>query len=190
MPTRTGPPLGDRCRSVASRMARPLLGAAAAITLLHVQPIGLTFVVTPSIAEGAYLTVDAWAAGSPQPGDIVCFPYGQRGPAALQARRYLSPETVLCKPVAAVEGAHVRRTKAGDLELSPDGKSWRGAARMASRDAAGRAVEPYFGEAPVRVPPRHLLLLAPLHSNSLDSRYYGPVPVSDVRAKAFQLLAW
>lgn len=187
---RTGLSLAARCRSVAGRLVRPLLGATVVISLLHVQPTGVAFVVTPSIAEGVYLTIDAWAAGAPTPGDIVCFPYGQRGPAALQAKRYLSPQTVLCKPVVAREGALVRQAKNGHLELSADGKRWESVARLATRDAQGRPVEPFFGPTPSIVPPGHVLVLAPLHRNSLDSRYYGPVAVSDIRAKAFPLLTW
>ena len=101
------------------------------------------------------------------------------------ARGYIAAGTCpggyepLIKPVAAVAGDQVMVGRAG---ISVNGVLLDGTAQL-GRDSAGRVLQAVpFGVHPV--PAGHVWLLAGHDARSWDSRYFGPVPVSDVQAVA------
>jgi conjugative transfer signal peptidase TraF len=118
---------------------------------------------------------------------VVCPP--ENDVARQGARRgYLGPGNCpggsepLVKPVAAV---------AGDLvEVSPAGVSVNGFRVPSSaplwRDSAGRSLAPLVGVHLIR--PGELWLLSGRDARSFDSRYFGPVPLANVRGVARPVL--
>lgn len=93
--------------------------------------------------------------------------------AALLARRgYLPAEVPLIKPLAASVGARVCRI---GQQVTIAGRA---VALARVRDRLGRAMPVWSGC--IRLSRDQLFLLAPGHADSVDSRYFGPVPRSAV----------
>ncbi|MGH7096619.1 MAG: conjugative transfer signal peptidase TraF [Stellaceae bacterium] len=158
----------------------PLLGGivlAARTTSLRVN-------TTDSMPRGLWHV-------SPFPGRIrrgmtvtVCLPKGAAARLAL-ARNYVSPgpcasgTAPLLKPVAAVAGDVVHVSASGiTVNSVPVPNS-----AALERDAAGRPLRP-VSPGTYRVAPGHVWLLSHYNADSWDSRYLGPVSVTDIRGVA------
>lgn len=159
---------------------RPAFGAVAAtMTLLSfAQASGFRLNTTPSIPEGIYLA-------DPKPpgrGDLVlvcppdtAFFRGARANGYLSRGRCPGGYVPLMKPIAAVEGDTV--------EITPVGIRVNGAALANTRaygtDAHGNVLpHPKAGRHVVQ--PGEMWLLSSYDRRSIDSRYFGPLPIADV----------
>jgi conjugative transfer signal peptidase TraF len=97
----------------------------------------------------------------------------------LAERRYLPVGVPLLKHVAAKAGQRICRT--GDV-VSVDGRT---VAIAQTRDSRGRPLPAWRGCRTLRT--GELLLLNPAVPDSLDSRYFGPLPASAVIGRATPL---
>ena len=97
----------------------------------------------------------------------------------LSARGYLPEGVPLLKHVAAKAGQ--RTCRIGDA-VSVDGRR---IAIARARDGRGRPLPVWQGCRTLR--PGELLLLNPAHPDSLDGRYFGPLPASAVIGRATPL---
>lgn len=155
--------------------------AAAAVTLLglsawfvpaprllwnasHSAPVGLY-----RIDAGAAPMVGDWVAIEP-PADLADY---------MARRNYLPPGVPLLKRVAALPGARVCRS---GVFVTVDGRA---VARALARDRAGRPLPVWLGCRIVR--PREIFLInaAP---DSLDGRYFGPLPTTGLLGPAHPIL--
>jgi conjugative transfer signal peptidase TraF len=152
-----------------------LLGAGAA---------GLRVNATASMPRGLWRV--APAAGPIRRGAIVslCLPQGPLLRLALR-RGYLGAGPCpggaepLLKPVAAIAGDTVRITPAG---IAVNGAPLPNSAAR-KQDSAGRPLSP-MPSGTYRVAPGAVWVVSSHAGRSFDSRYFGPVPVSDVRGTA------
>jgi len=141
---------------------------AAVTGLLSSQ---LTYNTTPSMPRGLYRLLPRRA---PSRGAIVAFPVPATLAPLVAARRYLPAAFHLLKRLVAVPGDHVclsaDRYKVNGRDVSVVGR----------RDALGRRLPPAFpfcGEVPPGVG-----FVATAAPSSLDSRYFGPIPLSQLTA--------
>lgn len=150
-----------------------LFGAAA---LLAPRP-RLMWNASPSVPLGFY-HIDVGA--SPAIGDLVAIAPPPRIETWLDARGYVPRGIPLLKHVAATEGALVCRS---GVFVTIDGSP---AARARDRDRIGRPLPVWLGCR--RLGPGQLFLLnaAP---DSLDGRYFGPIPASGLIGTAHPLFA-
>ena len=127
----------------------------------------LSINVTQSLPPGLY-----WLSPSRQParGSLVAFPLPASVRELVTARRYLPPSVLLLKRVVAVAGDAVciagSRYSANGIHLDA----------IAAADQAGRPLPrpfPFCG-----VVPPGVVFVAGHGPSSLDSRYFGPVPLS------------
>jgi conjugative transfer signal peptidase TraF len=129
----------------------------------------LTVNVTSSMPRGLYwLRPD----GAIDRGSVVCLAVPPSMRTLVAQRRYLPPRFHLLKRVVALPGDHVctdhRRYVVNDHLVSA----------VAAQDLSGRplpAPYPFCGAVPSGV-----AFLAAAGNSSLDSRYFGPVPISDL----------
>ena len=98
----------------------------------------------------------------------------------MAGRGYLGRDAPLLKHVAAKSGQRVCRI---GVTVSVDG---RGVAIALIRDRIGRPLPAWQGCRTLAV--GELLLLNPDHPDSLDGRYFGPLPVSTVLGRAIPIL--
>ncbi|MDI1326973.1 MAG: S26 family signal peptidase [Brevundimonas sp.] len=131
---------------------------------------------SPSLPRGVYLRR---AAAEPEPGGVVAIPQ----PAA--ARPYLAalrmpPDVLLIKRVAAAGGDTVCRQE--DRLVTP-----RRTVVVHERDRRGVILPAWRGCR--RLGPQELFLLGDTPS-SFDSRYFGPVHLSQVTGVYRELLTW
>jgi conjugative transfer signal peptidase TraF len=176
------PPRKRRNRRAAflAAVGVPLLGGI----VLAARTTSLRLNTTDSMPRGLWHV-------SPLPGRIrrgmtvtVCLPKGAAARLAL-ARNYVSPGPCasgvapLLKPVAAVPGDVVRVSASG---ITVNGVPIPNSAAL-ERDADGRPLRP-ISPGTYRVAPGHVWLLSNYSADSWDSRYLGPVPVTDIRGVA------
>lgn len=165
--------------SLRSRFARQVGEWALVIVLTLGLSLGLRAVVVgafyipstsmePALTLGTRVLMNrlAYISVSPQRGDVVVF----GSPEAVGS--YAPAE--LIKRVVAVAGDSVEG-RGGHVYVN-----------------GARTVEPYLAEpastsdfGPVRVPDDHVFMLGDNRRNSQDSRAFGPVPLEDVRGRAF-----
>jgi conjugative transfer signal peptidase TraF len=139
----------------------------------------LLYTVTGSIPRGVYWITPSQRA---KRGDLVIFPIPAEVRELVYERRYLpSTVKVLAKPVAAVAGDHVCLRGEG---LVVNGQA---ITLTLSHDAQGRLL------------PRHDLcrvladgemFVATTHSNSFDSRNFGPISCTRLRGTLTPILAF
>jgi type IV secretory pathway protease TraF len=100
----------------------------------------------------------------------------------LVARGYLAPQTPLLKPVAALAGDEVCVAATG-VQIN---RTWQ--APVATVDTAGRPLPSWWGC--VTLGADEVFLLSTQHAQSLDSRYFGPVPVTRLLGRATPVWTW
>ena len=168
-----------------------LAAAAAAIAFAAVgvlPSLHLTFNRTPSVPVGFYRTFPVDRA--PRRGDLVeiCLPDALA--AFASQRNYVPPgpcsakTAPLLKYVAAVDGDRVDLDAAG---VHVNGRILPGS-RVLSRDEAGRGITHIrFTRYALHGDEVWLATTAP---NGWDSRYYGALPVRNIRAYAQAFVTW
>lgn len=160
--------------------------ALAAFTLVSsVNPYSLSYNISESIPKGLYLLKKA-EPGEVKVGDIGCFLYS--APDWAKDRNYFPPRFKLCKPVFAGTGAQLE-VREGSLYVAQPGQSSTKVASFNAADSLGRPLPPALASTQ-SVPQGYFLMLAPVHNNSLDSRYLGLILVNAVRFKAHPLITW
>jgi conjugative transfer signal peptidase TraF len=128
--------------------------------------------VTPSLPQGIYLTSPPKSVAI---GDVVFFPQSAVLDQEFVRRAYVPANAFLLKPVAAVEGQHVC-VREGAVFI--DGHLF---SHLQGHDRAGRIMAPY----PIcRALAPGEIWAAVSDDQSLDSRYFGPVPASAIAGKA------
>lgn len=157
-----------------------VVAGAAIAGVLALSPYSLAYNRNSSIPKGLYLT-HRIEPGALTLGDIGCFPY--RAPAWAKDRNYFVEGMRLCKHVYAFPGTQVFRESDG---LWVGNKAGDPVARYAAADGKGRPLLQTALATGV-VPAGHLLMLAPAHKNSFDSRYLGYVPASEVTTQAWPI---
>jgi len=160
------------------------LTAGVAIVLVVAAQAGLRINTTPSAPKGLW-HVSALAATGIRRGMLVeVCPPEHPTVAALRDEHHLLPGSCasgvapFLKPVAAIAGDTVSIRREQPV-------------RVNGRELAHTVASPQMPAWPdgeYMVEPGTLWLLSGYSENSFDSRYFGPVPVSHVRAKAVPLL--
>jgi|CXWL01.1.fsa_nt_gi conjugative transfer signal peptidase TraF len=144
--------------------------------------------LSPSLPPGVYFLIPAFLSRPVERGDfaLVCPPTAVA--ATAHARGYVGfglcpgfvPEVL--KPIGALPG---------DRLAIRDGFVWINGSRIPTalvltRDSLGRPLTP-FSALELEVPADSVFLLSSHSPRSWDSRYYGPVPLASVRARAVPL---
>ena len=167
-------------------MRRIVIGMAAIMaTGFAAQGSGIRLNSSPSMPLGIWIGHKA-AAHDYAVGDIVLV-----CPALTEAQRvYLKPGTCanglepMLKPIAAGAGD---RVETGPTGITINGHSLPNTAPL-TRNGRGDPIQAYpFGTQVVR--PAEVWLIVP-RPDSFDSRYIGPVPVSDIVSLAAPVLVW
>lgn len=162
---------------------RPLYVVLGAFALIFVAGLaGLRGVVTASMPRGLYLARPFHPPA--RPGDTVSLCLPDHLARWMHARQYLAAGPFcgngvqrLTKAVLAREGDTVTLTRRGVVYR---GRLLPNTAPLA-RDGRGRAM-PQLAPGRYVVPPGHLWLFSTHSPRTVDSRYFGPVPESRVRA--------
>ena len=155
-----------------------LFGCAAIASADPARPPRLLFNTTASAPIGLYVV----APGRFVPGDLVAVsppPHLQRW---LAARRYLPANVPLLKIVAAAQGRQVCGVDGG---LYIDGRR---RATAKPRDRLGRRLPVFTGCR--RLGAGEVFLLNADAPDSLDSRYFGPIPQKGVIGRARAVWTW
>lgn len=145
---------------------------------------GYTYNLTDSEPEGVWQKIGSVA--DMRRGDIVevCLPTETPAIARLRAMRYFGgvgcPDTMtpLLKPAAALPGDVVQVNAVSGISVN--GTLLPNTAQLA-RDGAGHLL-PHTPDGRYTVPPGMVWLISTYNPISLDSRYFGPVPIAGVRA--------
>lgn len=142
-------------------------------------PWSLSWNTTASIPEGLYVTERISAL--PAVGDLVCFRY--EAPAWAAPRQYFHNGFRLCKHLAGVAGDRVVQRKGVFYVRNANGHTQLvGATQRA--DSSGRPI-PQHALKLGPIPPGKVVVAAPAHTNSLDSRYLGYVPSDRIRWRIY-----
>lgn len=149
-------------------------------------PYSVVWNRTASIPMGVYLAerVDPSMLAHD---DAACFRYV--APSWAKDRHYFPDGFMLCKYVkglpgdtVTVSGNTVQVHWAGQSQFRPTGT-------LAAEDSAQRPLPPDALATQV-IPSGFLLLVAPAHPNSLDSRYLGLIPAAQVTTRIHPLITW
>jgi type IV secretory pathway protease TraF len=163
-------------------LSRSTALVGAAVLVVVVSTHWWTFNITPSVPVGLY-----WRRAVPPTlarGDLVIFAV----PASVQA--FHSRWLPLLKPVAAV---------AGDLVCMDSALLWAAsnwterpavAYGLVHQQVAGEDLPQLLGEGHCLTIEEGQVLLASKEPRSLDGRYFGLTPITDIRALALPLLTW
>ena len=131
-----------------------------------------------SLARGLYLAVPSFHTYSV--GDVVVYQPPQEIAVLAKERGYISqPDMPFLKKVGAIAADH--------YEIKPDLSFWVSShyvGQIIAKDEEGRSMPYKIGQ--FFVPYGYLLPVSP-HPRSLDGRYYGSIPLSDVRAKVIPI---
>ena len=155
--------------------ASAFTGAFAAVAVLHPWP-RLVWNASASAPIGLYRIQPDH---DPPTGALVAVTPPAKLARWLAARGYLPAGVPLLKHVAAKSGQRICRT--GDV-VSVDARR---VAVARARDGQGRPLPVWQGCRTLRS--GELLLLNPAHPDSLDGRYFGPLPASAVIGRAVPL---
>lgn len=140
-------------------------------------PFSLVYNSTASIPKGIYLAKEVQGASLTR-GDTACFAYSS--PPWAQARAYFPEGRRLCKYVLGLPG-DVLEVSEGVLTVTHKGKEHPGLeVELAKVDSKGREL-PQDALSSGGIPEGRVLMLGPEHKNSLDSRYLGLVPLSQLK---------
>lgn len=180
---RTQKPPEPKMRRRSSRHAPLFLtaGALAALLLpaLHAMPLRLVWNASASVPVGLYRIEPPASIGV---GDLVLVRPSPALEALMAERRYVEYGVPLLKPVAAVAGATVCRTK---LSVTIDGHA---AAPALPNDRLGRPLPRWSGCRRLRAD--EFFLIAPASAASFDSRYFGPVTRTQIIGRAMPVWTW
>lgn len=158
----------------------PLLAAGFSLGLLGAsQTNPATFLVwnaSESVPIGLYLLQ---RMDTPSVGDLVAVNLPAEDAAWSVERGYVGADTLLLKRIAAVSSTSVCRD---DLAISIDGTM---VAQAAVADRQGRPLLHWTGC--VTLGPNEVFLLIAGVSDSLDGRYFGPIPTSTVVGRALPI---
>jgi conjugative transfer signal peptidase TraF len=137
----------------------------------------LLFNTTASAPIGFYVL----RSGTPVVGEWVAIKPPPRLARWMANRRYLPSNVPLLKQVAALPGQGVCGERG---VLSIDGQP---VARARARDRRGRALTPFQG---CRRLVAGEIMLVNAQPDSLDSRYFGPLPAAGVVGRALPVWTW
>lgn len=155
-----------------------LLAAATALTAIgittfSVMPTKLLWNATASAPTGLY---SIGPASKLQIGDLVVVRPDEALEGFMVERRYIGRGVPLLKHIAALSGQQVCRI---GRDIMIDGRF---AAAALDRDSRGRDLPVWQGCQ--HIAPNAVFLLNPAARDSLDSRYFGAMQVTDVLGKA------
>lgn len=143
------------------------------ITTFSAMPMKLLWNATASAPIGLYAV---GPAGKLEVGDLVVVRPDQALEGFMVKRGYIGRGVPLLKPIAALSGQQVCRI---GRDIMIDGRF---AAAALDRDNRGRDLPVWQGCQ--HIAPNAAFLINPAARDSLDSRYFGPLPVTDVLGKA------
>ena len=158
-------------RFVLGAMALALL-AVGSTTVLRMTP-RLIWNVSASAPPGLYVL---GPVGDPKQGDLVVVMLPDPYARFAVARGYVAPEIPILKQVAALPGQQICRS--GSV-VFVDGRR---IADALDRDGLGREMPVWQGCHVLRA--GEIFLLNPKARDSLDGRYFGPLPASTVIGRA------
>jgi conjugative transfer signal peptidase TraF len=165
-----------RCYALATAIAASAFAAAFVAIAIAEPPPRLIWNASASAPIGLYrIHPDS----DPATGVLVAVTPPYRLARWLSARGYLPEGVPLLKHVAAKAGQRVCRI--GDV-VSVDARP---VAAARERDSQGRSLPVWQGCRTLK--PSELLLLNPAVPDSLDGRYFGPLPVAGVIGRATPL---
>ncbi|MGO4563185.1 S26 family signal peptidase [Mesorhizobium sp. 2RAF21] len=150
--------------------------AALSVTTFSAMPMKLLWNATASAPIGLYAV---GLADKLQTGDLVVVRPDEALEDFMVERRYIGRGVPLLKHIAALSGQQVCRI---GRDIMIDGRF---AAAALDRDSRGRELPVWQGCQ--HIAPNVVFLLNPAARDSLDSRYFGPLPVTDVIGKAHSL---
>lgn len=158
-----------------------LLAAATALSAIGIatfsaMPMKLLWNATASAPIGLY---SIGPASKLQIGDLVVVRPDEALEGFMVKRGYIGRGVPLLKHIAALSGQQVCRI---GRDIMIDGRF---AAAALDRDSRGRDLPVWQGCQ--HVAPNAAFLINPAARDSLDSRYFGPQPVTDVIGKAHPL---
>ncbi|GGO94071.1 S26 family signal peptidase [Stakelama pacifica] len=170
-------------RHFSNRLRLIATGTAALAGLLlptiHHPPVRLIWNASASVPLGLYRIDPAPAL---RVGDMVAVRPSPTLARFLAGRRYVEANVPLLKPIAATGGATICR-----LGLRVTVNGWTTTSAL-PRDRAGRPLPSWSGCR--RLKPDQLFLIAPVHRDSFDSRYFGPVDRHQVLGIATPIWTW
>lgn len=160
------------------------LAFLATYTYVKFVPYGLSWNITASIPKGIYFSTE-YANEPLKRHQIACF--GYHAPVWAMSRHYFPDNFQLCKYAYGLPGDRVDvngdrvtvRSQDGDAE----GGTYRGV------DSLGRVL-PRSSNLAGSVPSGEYVMLAPEHSNSLDSRYLGRVRQTEITRTLIPIFTW
>lgn len=147
--------------------------SAISITTFSAMPMKLLWNATASAPIGLYAV---GPADKLKVGDLVVVRPDEALEGFMVERGYIGRGVPLLKHVAALSGQQVCRI---GRDILIDGRF---AAAALDRDRRGRDLPVWQGCQ--HIAPNTVFLLNPAARDSLDSRYFGPLPVTDVLGKA------
>lgn len=150
---------------------------ATTLTTVIDTPPRILWNASASVPIGLY---SVQPAGVPEVGELVAVAPPRPLASWLAARGYLPPGVPLIKPVAATAGQRVCRS---GTRIIVSGRTI-GVAR--TRDSRGRALPVWQGCRTLR--DGELFLMNAAVPNSLDGRYFGPVPVRKLIGRVSPIL--
>lgn len=167
---------------------KPVLHAflAGAFVLLAIRewnayvPWSLSWNQSASIPEGLYLV--RRISTLPPVGSYVCFEY--RAPTWAASRHYFYEGYRLCKHLAGLPGQSVE--KFGAQYFVNDGKQLILVGATQKTDSLGRAL-PQKALPLGAIPSGNVVLAAPSHTNSMDSRYLGYISKSAIHWEVYPI---
>ena len=158
----------------------PLLAASLSIGLLAAAQIDraprLVWNASASVPLGLYLVRPS---DEPSLGDLVAVRLPEEFASWAVVRSYIGANTLLLKRIAAVSGMTVCRD---ETDISIDGTP---VAKAARADRHDRALPRWTGC--ITLGPHEVFLLIADVSDSLDGRYFGPLPADAILGQAIPL---
>lgn len=146
-------------------------------------PYGLAWNLTSSIPEGLYFSQVLGPSDQVSRGDIVCDQYV--APSWARGRDYGAPKLRMCKPVVGLAGDQVS-VRGSRIRITSTQNPAGVEALLLPTDSKGRAM-PQEVNPTGPVPLDTVFLMSTYRSNSLDSRYLGPIPRAALTHKVFPL---
>ena len=151
------------------------IAVTAALAFENHLPEGITYMSSPSLPEGWYVTRPI--SFQLKHGETVCAVYHQ--PAWAAGRHYLPNGSFICKHVFGLPGDRIE-VRHRVVHICPAGThSCFFAGRILTHDPQGRPV--FAVPLPKRIPAGYVYLGSTRVVTSFDSRYLGVFPMNDVK---------